>query len=94
MEELALKCFFIIIIGCTSAVWINERFPVGCLLLAKPSVLLNFKAYVGSGGEVMFRACPRRDHLESDPVVKINVALTRVFMSLTVIQLISLSSKA
>lgn len=42
--QLANKCF-LIIIGCTSSVWINERFPVGCLLLIKPSVLLDFKAY-------------------------------------------------
>ena len=75
------------IIGCTSAVLINETFSVGCLILIKPSVLLDFKAYWRereklSSGHVLHVL------LQSDPIVKIDV-----FMYLTVIQLISLSLK-
>lgn len=44
-EQLAIKCLYIMITGWTSALWINERFSVGCLILIKPSVLLDFKAY-------------------------------------------------
>lgn len=60
MEQLANKCFFIIIIGCTSAMWINERFSVGCLILIKPSVLLDFQAY-----------CREREKLSSGHVLHV-----------------------
>lgn len=50
---------FFIIIGCNSAVWINERLPMGYFLLKIPGVLVAFKAYREREGEAIFRMYTR-----------------------------------